>query len=94
MGVPVVALPGRIFASRHSLSHLSNAGLPELAARDADEYVAIAQGLARDRDRLAALRGGLRARMAASPLLDHARFARGFEAALRTAWRDWCGRDP
>jgi predicted O-linked N-acetylglucosamine transferase (SPINDLY family) len=92
MGVPVVTLPGRIFASRHSLSHLSNAGLPELVARDEGDYVAIAQALAQDRARLAALRGGLRARLAASPLLDHARFARGFEAALRTAWRDWLAR--
>jgi predicted O-linked N-acetylglucosamine transferase (SPINDLY family) len=92
MGVPVVTLPGRIFASRHSLSHLSNAGLTELVARDESDYVAIAQALAQDRVRLAALRSSLRARLAASPLLDHARFARGFETALRTAWHDWCGQ--
>ena len=28
----------------------------------------------------------------AAPLLDHVRFARGFEAALRLAWRDWVAR--
>jgi predicted O-linked N-acetylglucosamine transferase (SPINDLY family) len=94
MGVPVVTLPGRIFASRHSLSHLCNAGLADLAAGDEAGYVAIARDLALDRARLAALRGTLRARLAASPLLDHARFARGFEAALRAAWRDWCAGPP
>ena len=30
MGVPTVAMPGEIFASRHSMSHLSNAGLVRL----------------------------------------------------------------
>jgi predicted O-linked N-acetylglucosamine transferase (SPINDLY family) len=90
MGVPVVTLPGRIFASRHSLSHLSNAGYPELVARDEDDYVAIVRALAADRPRLAALRAGMRQRLATSPLLDHARFARGFEAALRHAWQAWC----
>ena len=34
MGVPVVTCPGETFASRHSLSHLSNVGLTETIARD------------------------------------------------------------
>ena len=29
MGVPTITLPGEIFASRHSASHMSNAGLPD-----------------------------------------------------------------
>ena len=32
MGVPVVTLAGERLASRHSTSHLSNVGLPELVA--------------------------------------------------------------
>jgi predicted O-linked N-acetylglucosamine transferase (SPINDLY family) len=90
MGVPVVTLPGETFASRHSASHLSNVGLPELIARDADDYVAIASRLASDRDRLAALRAALRARLAASPVCDGARYARGLEAAFREMWRRRC----
>src|SRR6185312_9230224 len=66
MGVPVITLPGRSFAGRHSLSHLSVVGLTELVARDPDDYVAIACRLAGDLDRLAALRVGLRQRVAAS----------------------------
>ena len=33
MGVPTVTLPGEIFASRHSMSHLSNVGLVDWVAR-------------------------------------------------------------
>ena len=55
MGVPVVTCPGETFASRHSLSHLSNVGLTETIARDLDEYVELAVSLAGDLPRLAAL---------------------------------------
>jgi len=39
MGVPVVTCPGETFASRHSLSHLSNVGLTETIAADLRQYV-------------------------------------------------------
>jgi predicted O-linked N-acetylglucosamine transferase (SPINDLY family) len=90
MGVPVVSLPGETFASRHSASHLTNAGLPELVAATADDYVAIARRLASDLDSLETLRAGLRARLAASPVCDGAAYARGLEAAYREMWRRWC----
>ena len=32
MGVPTITLPGEIFASRHSASHMSNAGLESWVA--------------------------------------------------------------
>ena len=47
MGVPVVTCPGETFASRHSLSHLSNVGLTETVAEDPSEYVERAVRLAR-----------------------------------------------
>jgi predicted O-linked N-acetylglucosamine transferase (SPINDLY family) len=90
MGVPVVTLPGQSFAGRHSLSFLSTVGLSEMIAADARDYVAIATALARDLDRLAALRASLRARVAGSPLCDGARFAANLAAALRGLWRAWC----
>jgi predicted O-linked N-acetylglucosamine transferase (SPINDLY family) len=90
MGVPTVTLAGEIFAARHSLSHLSNAGLGDWAAADVDAYVALALAKARDVAGLAALRDGLRARVKASPLCDAPRFGRGLGAALRHAWEDWC----
>src|SRR5262249_20272953 len=68
MGVPVVTLPtGPLPFQRHGIAVLTTLGLPELIARDADDYLAIAVALARDPARLAALRASLRARMAQSP---------------------------
>ena len=86
MGVPVVTCPGETFASRHSLSHLSNVGLTETIARDLDEYVELAVSLAGDLPRLAVLRAGLRERMAASPLCDGKRFAANFASLLHKVW--------
>ncbi len=90
MGVPTVTLPGEIFASRHSMSHLSNVGLTDWVARDEPDYVALAVAKATDLPALAALRAGLRPRMKASPLCDAPRFGRNLGAALRHAWRAWC----
>jgi predicted O-linked N-acetylglucosamine transferase (SPINDLY family) len=83
MGVPVVTCPGATFAGRHSLGHLSNAGLGELVAHDLSEYVGRATELAGDLTRLAALRGTLRPRVAGSPLCDGRRFAANLMALLR-----------
>ena len=83
MGVPVITCPGETFASRHSLSHLSNVGLTETIARDLDEYIELAVSLACDLPRLADLRAGLRGRMAASPLCDGKRFAANLVSILR-----------
>jgi predicted O-linked N-acetylglucosamine transferase (SPINDLY family) len=90
MGVPTVTVPGEIFASRHSMSHLSNAGLADWVASDVAAYADLAVAKASDIDPLAALRAGLRARVKASPLCDAPRFGRSLGAALRHAWHDWC----
>jgi predicted O-linked N-acetylglucosamine transferase (SPINDLY family) len=91
MGVPVVTLAGRTAVGRGAATVLANAGLPELVAHSPKEYVALALDLARDLDRLAALRSGLRQRMEASPLLDGKQYATEIEAAFRKMWRTWCG---
>jgi len=90
MGVPVIALVGKMSIGRASFSLLSNAGLGELCAASEDDYVRIAAGLARNLPRLAALRATMRERLAKSPLLDAVRFTRNLEHAYCTAWRHWC----
>jgi predicted O-linked N-acetylglucosamine transferase (SPINDLY family) len=66
-------------------------GMPELAARTEDEFVAAAVGLANHRARLRRLRARLRGTMQRSPLMDGQRFARNLEAVYRAVWQTWCG---
>ncbi len=89
MGVPVVTLRGERHGARVGASLLAAVGLDDLVAGDRESYRAVAVALARDPARRTALRATLRARMAASPLLDAAGFARAMEDAYRTMWRDW-----
>ena len=90
MGIPTVTRAGQSAVSRASLSLLHTLGLPELVAQSEEEYVRIAVELAGDLKRLGELRATLRARMAASPLMDAPRFARNIEAAYRQMWQAWC----
>jgi tetratricopeptide (TPR) repeat protein len=92
MGVPVVTLAGASLMGRIGASLLTRAGLPELVASDEDAYLRIVEKLASDLDRLAALRRGLRAQLAASVLFDGAGHARDLEDAYRRLWREWCAR--
>ncbi|HZL37227.1 MAG TPA: tetratricopeptide repeat protein [Tepidisphaeraceae bacterium] len=93
MGVPAVSLVGDTSVSRAGKSILHAANLPELAAGTADEFVQIASDLARDGARLRELRMNMRARLLASPLLDHRGFAANLESAYRGMWRTWRGRE-
>ena len=87
MGVPVVTLAGDMHHSRVGVSLLTNAGLPDLIAQSPEEFVRIAVELAKNTQRLAEIRAGLRSQMMASPLRNEAKFAREFETAL-TAMRE------
>ena len=64
--------------------------LPEWIGADEEDYVRRAAAFAGDVGALAAVRGGLRDRMTASPLIDAERFARRLEEAFRSMWRIWC----
>jgi protein O-GlcNAc transferase len=92
MGVPVVSLAGKNHMTRVGLSILSNAGLPGLAARNFDDYVRAAAGLAADLPALCALRATLRQQLQKSVLMDAGRFARNVETAYRAMWRRWCAQ--
>ncbi len=86
MGVPVITLAGVSHVGRVGVSQMSNLGLQELIACDTDHYVDIAVALANDVPRLAALRGAMRARMSASPLMDAPRLTKNLEAAYDNMW--------
>jgi predicted O-linked N-acetylglucosamine transferase (SPINDLY family) len=90
MGLPVITLAGQSPISRQGVSFLSNLRLTELIARSREQYVSIAVDLARDLDRLAALRAGMRERMLASPIMDGAGFVLGLEGIYRAMWSAYC----
>jgi len=91
-GIPMVSLAGETSVARSGYALLKMVELEELVAPDEAAYVRIAVELARDADRLMALRAGLRARFEASPLRDEGGFTRELETAYRTMWREWCRR--
>ena len=78
MGVPVLTLPGRTFASRMSLSLLMTVGRPDLIADSPEDYVRRAVELATQPGRLQIDRRVLRQQVAESPLCDGHRFAQRF----------------
>jgi predicted O-linked N-acetylglucosamine transferase (SPINDLY family) len=86
MGVPVVTRVGATAVGRGGLSLLYHAGLCDLAADDDEGFVSAAVDLAKDIERLSALRRDLRSRLERSPLMNAPRFAAAMEGALRQAW--------
>ncbi len=94
MGVPVITLEGTLMAGRQTLAFLHNIGHPELVAATQDDYVRLGTDLARDADRLARYRNGLREAMRVSPLLDYAALTRHLEEAYRSMWQRWCAGQP
>lgn len=87
-GVPLVARLGDTFAGRVSASVLHAAGLPELIARSDEEYLALADALAKDSGRCRALRQRLGAARATAPLFDTRRFGRDLGRLFRAMWRN------
>ena len=90
MGVPVVALAGGNFVGRMGASFMNTLGHSDWVAYDADEYVEIAVGLAKN---CADLRGNRRLfheQMAASPLCDIKSYVTHFEDLLDEMWVMYC----
>ena len=79
-GVPVVTLAGRTHAARVGVSLLSRIGYSEWIASSESEFAARTAALARDVERLAALRAEIPRRLLEAPLFDPAAIARDVEA--------------
>ena len=80
-GCPVLTLLGETFAGRVGASLAHAVGLPELVARDVDDYVAMSIALGRDPARRAALRERLATEGRSSPLFDTVATTRALETA-------------
>ncbi|MCC7284288.1 MAG: tetratricopeptide repeat protein, partial [Acetobacteraceae bacterium] len=89
MGVPTVTLAGRTVPARVGLSILGHVGMQDFIADSEDAYLGIATHWATHTGELAALRAGLRDRVAAG-LRAPGRVADGLEQALLAMWRRHC----
>jgi predicted O-linked N-acetylglucosamine transferase (SPINDLY family) len=86
-GLPVLTQLGETFAGRVAASLLNATGLPELIVETDAEYEDTAISLARNPDRLAAIRQKLATCRATSPLFDTPSATRHIEAALLAIYR-------
>ncbi|HEY2036370.1 MAG TPA: tetratricopeptide repeat protein [Steroidobacteraceae bacterium] len=93
-GVPIVTCAGRSFAARVAGSLLHAVGLKELVTDSLAQYEALALALARDRERLAALRQHLAWGREGLPLFDTPRFCGHLEEAYRHMWRTYRDGEP
>ena len=95
MGLPLLTCPGETFASRVAASQLCALGMPELVAADLGAYENMALALARDRDRLQALRARLAESRGPRPPFATDRYRRHLEQAFATLWQiSQCGAAP
>ena len=88
MGVPMLTLPGRCFASRVSSSLVTAAGLPELVCHTGEEYVARAIELGSDRAKLAEYRGRLLAGRDRCVLFDTPLLVARLEQLYQSMWSE------
>lgn len=83
MGVPVVTVRGRSHVSRVGASLLQHAGLSQLVANNANEFVRIASRIAADRPGLIAMRTTLREQILRSGLCNERNASAGFWGLVR-----------
>jgi len=89
MGLPVLTRCGQSFASRVASSLLHAVGLPELITHSAEAYEALAVELARNPQRLRALKAKLNANRLTSPLFNTPLFTKHIESAYQAVHENY-----
>jgi predicted O-linked N-acetylglucosamine transferase (SPINDLY family) len=89
MGVPVLTMSGRSFASRVCGSLVRAAGIPELVSESAEEFADRAVALGRDRKALEAYREKLRQSRDTSVLFDMPMLVRKLEDLYKQMWSEY-----
>lgn len=89
MGVPVLTLSGRSFASRVCGSLVRSAGIEDLICTTAEEYVDRAVTLGKDRNLLESYREKLRANRETCTLFDMPGLVRNLENLYAQMWSDF-----
>jgi predicted O-linked N-acetylglucosamine transferase (SPINDLY family) len=93
MGVPVLTWSGRSFASRVCGSLVRSAGLPEMVAASASEYVERAVTLGRNPSELRSLRDRLRTVRTSSVLFDTPGLVHRLEELYQRMWNEFRSGD-
>jgi len=88
MGIPVLTLEGRGFASRVCGSLVSSAGMPDMICPDSEAYIARAIELGNDRPALAALKQRMKANRDTCVLFDTTLLARSMEKLFEEMWAE------
>ncbi|HEX2730636.1 MAG TPA: tetratricopeptide repeat protein [Polyangiaceae bacterium] len=86
-GVPIVTRPGEAFVSRVAGSIVLTMGLPDLIARDEQDYFRISKELATQPELLARTKERVMVGRTESPLFNTARYTKDLEALYREMWR-------
>ncbi len=90
MGVPVVAMAGRLAVQRGASSILKSVGLGDMVTDSPEKYVQAAVFLAGIVSKIPDIRKNVRQAFEASAFRDEPGFTRDLEAAFRDMWRTWC----
>ena len=86
-GLPIITFPGKSFASRMAGSLLNAVGLPEMVTESAQDYAALASSLARNPDRMTAIRKKLADNIPNCSLFNTELFTRRMEAAYMAIYQ-------
>jgi predicted O-linked N-acetylglucosamine transferase (SPINDLY family) len=89
MGVPILTVPGRSFASRVCASVVRAAGMDDLVCPTADVYVTRAIELGRSPEKIAAAKQRLAAGRDTCLLFDTPKLVRSLEDLYRQMWADF-----
>lgn len=89
-GVPVATVGGPFPWSRSTASLLHCLGLSDWAFEDSTAFIESLRQRAGDLPTLAALRAGLRERVAQSPITNAPAFTAALDANIRKVWQAWC----
>ena len=86
MSVPLIAIEGDRWAGRMSADALINVNLPELIAKDKQEYISKIVNLAKSPEQIIYYKQTIRETYLNSPAADIESFSKDFAAKIRYFW--------
>jgi len=86
VGIPVVTLMGKSFASRVAGSLLHSLEIPELVTTSEEDYESLALSIAKNPDKLKNLKKKLEINRESAPLFDSVKYTKNLEKALKNVF--------